>query len=123
MAFFSKERRKHPRLSVNFPIKFKIKNGQDDMHVFEASGRDISAGGLCMEVALLQEGAVEKVYKSKGCIEIEIDMPDMGRSIKSMGEIVWMRKDKGSDILGILFKDIPKEERTLLSTYVNQRLN
>ncbi len=122
MAYSGKERRNHPRLAVKFPIKFRIKNGQDDMHVFEASGRDISAGGLCMEMSLLQEGAMEKVYKSKGSVEIEIDMPDMGRSIKIMGEIMWMRKDQGNDILGIFFKDIPKEERIMLSTYVNQRL-
>ncbi len=122
MAYSGMNRRKHPRLEVKFPIKFKIKNGQDDMHVFEASGRDISAGGLCMEMSLLQEDAMEKVYKSKGRVDVEIDIPDMGRSIKTMGEIMWMRKDQGGDILGIFFKDISQEERVLLSEYVNQRL-
>lgn len=122
MAYAGSERRKDPRLSIKFPVKFKIKNGKTDMHVFQASGKDISAGGICMEMALLHEEAVEKVYKSKGFLEIEIDIPDTGKSISTEGEIVWMRKDQDKDMLGIFFRNISQEEKDLLAKYVSDRL-
>ena len=122
MAFAGSDRRKHPRLAVKFPVKFKIQNGQEDTHVFQAVGKDISAGGLCMEMAVLHERAMDKVFKSSGSLDMEIEVSDMGKSIRTRGEVVWMRKDQGNDVLGILFKDISEEERNILSTYISQRL-
>ena len=122
MAFAGSERRQYPRIAVKFPIKFKVKNGQEDMHVFEAVGKDISAGGLCMEMAVLHETAMDKVFKSSGSLDMEIDVPDIGKSIKARAEIVWLRKDQSNDILGILFKDISEEERNILASFIKQRL-
>ena len=121
MVYTGIERRKQPRLAVKFPVRFKIKNGQDNQDVFEATGRDISAGGICMEMILLAKDIMEKVFRSSGKLELEIDIPDMGHTIKASGEIVWMRKEQNNDILGIFFKDISEEEKNSLSNYVKQR--
>lgn len=114
------ERRKFPRLNVSFIVKFKIKDNQGNVHTFNADGRDVSAGGLCMEMALTDKGMIEKIYKNTCQMDMEIEVPDISHSIRTQGEVMWMREDNNSDILGVIFKDISESDRGLLSDYVKQ---
>ena len=121
MDYSGIERRQDPRYDVKFPVRFRIAEAGGSK-VFEASGKDISAGGLCMEIALSSKESVEKVYSSKGKLDMEIQVEGMGVPIKTEGSIVWIRKDKDNDILGIFFKNISEQHRGALASYVNSKL-
>ena len=122
MNYPEMERRQYPRLDVKFPVKFMISDGKGGTRVYEAAGKDISAGGLCMEMALSSKEAAEKVYESKGRLNMEIAVEGLGMPIKTEGSIVWLRKDKDNDILGIFFNNISKQNREALASFVSSRL-
>ncbi|MEE8317962.1 MAG: PilZ domain-containing protein [Candidatus Omnitrophota bacterium] len=85
------------------------------MYVFKPS--NISRKGLCLLT-------YEKL-KEKTCLDLELDIPGFSRSVKTTGQVVWIKELKKQDAqgrrqfyIGIRFLKIAPESEAILLTHL-----
>lgn len=90
-----KERRVHPRYSVQVPIDFWVLEDLDEIKsIHDRKKREkhlfawnISLEGMCI--------MTEETLKCGKILSLEITVPDAPKKIKVMGEVVWSNETAG----------------------------
>jgi hypothetical protein len=86
---------------------------------------NISTEGICMEMPKIDEewkvGLLSRMIK----VALEVKLPKINKSIKALGEVVWMsqtweqdRPDKDSYMIGLEFIDTPMNSRDTIREYI-----
>ncbi len=123
--------REHKRLQTRVGIEFRIASSFNDANFIEAVTRDISAGGVFIELAgshlsVQGENEVDDFLLIKSPIELKISLPNQKESIHAKGKAVWIEKQlPGKDYrhgVAITFTEIAAEDRKLIDRYVLSRL-
>ena len=108
------ERRRFQRIDSNLPLRYKnIKTATVPMGSLT---KDISEGGIRFKT---------NEFISLACrLVVEITLPTVQRPIKAISKEAWIRKLSSGEQyeLGNQFLEISKEDRSLITDYVN-RLN
>lgn len=119
--------REHKRLQTRVGIEFRIAASINDSRFIEAVTRDISAGGVFIELAeshltVQSENDVDDFLLIKSPIELKISLPNQKNSIMAKGKAVWIEKQlPGKDYrhgVAITFTEIASDDRKLIDRYV-----
>ncbi len=123
--------REHKRLQTRVGVQFRIATQGEEPPYKEAVTRDISAGGVFIELAgahltTQDENEVDDYLLIKRPIELKISIPTQPDSILAIGKAVWIEKQlPGKDYrhgVAITFTEIASDDRKLIDRYVLSRL-
>jgi c-di-GMP-binding flagellar brake protein YcgR len=125
--FSGVERRAYVRLETSVPIRFKI-SGKEMGKIYAATAKNMSHGGLCLEVHQNKEELIEKLSADDAKLGIDLDalIPKPGaagseKPVWVVGRVDWMRKPdrKNSTLLmGLKFENLTPEAYKQIHSYI-----
>jgi c-di-GMP-binding flagellar brake protein YcgR len=125
--FNGAERRAYVRLEKSLPVRFKI-SGNPTGSTYTATTRNISQGGLCIEIDHEKESLVEALSIADQKIGIDINslIPQRANTVTEMshwisGRVDWARKsDQDRNLLqvGLEFENLTEEARKRIRDYL-----
>lgn len=107
------EKRKYPRVATHIPVKYRKLNDPEGKSRSSVITANISDGGIRFKAA---------EFISMACrLILELDVPMFARPIKAISRVAWIAKasQKGNYEIGNQFLEMSKEDRELVSEYVN----
>ena len=118
------ERRRYIRLSTVFPVEFEIVS-LDDKEIYsefhQAFTRDVSEGGMCLEVNNLKDDLAERLSTKSAKLRLQINMPFSAKPIAAVAEAAWLKKIRehhpNKYLLGVSYEEIPEKERRSIVNY------
>lgn len=109
------ERRRFQRISSNLPVRYR--NLRTATVPMGSLTKDISEGGIRFKT---------NEFISLACrLVIEVTLPTVPKPIKAISKVAWIRKVSSGDQyeLGNQFLEISKEDRAMITDYVNRLAN
>ncbi|MFA6143117.1 MAG: PilZ domain-containing protein [Candidatus Omnitrophota bacterium] len=110
------ERRRAGRLESTLPLNYKNLRKSGVSPVGSLT-KNLSDSGVCFETS---------EFISLACrLVVEISLPTASKPIKAISKVAWIRRIPSSDQyeLGNQFLDMSKEDKVLISNFVNEALN
>ena len=112
------ERRRYIRVNTVFPVEFEIVS-LDDKEIYsefhQAFTRDVSEGGICLEVNNLKDELAEKLSRKTAKLRLQINMPFSVKPIAAVAEAAWIKKVKehppNKYLIGVSYEDIEQRQR------------
>jgi len=112
------ERRRYIRLSTVFPVEFEVIS-LDDKEIFcefhQAFTRDVSEGGMCLEINNLKDDLAEKLNRKSAKLRLQINMPFSSKPIEAVAEAAWIKKIKehhpNKYLAGVYYEKISEKDR------------
>ncbi len=110
------EKRAHPRVRVDLPVKYCLVNDKTEADAIREFGkkdlfalvRDISLGGMQI--------STEHPLKEGDVLAFEITLPGRAQPLVASAEVVWMNGNIG----GLHFLIISEEDQTALQAYLKR---
>jgi c-di-GMP-binding flagellar brake protein YcgR len=125
--FNGSERRAYVRLKKSLPVRFKI-SGNPTSQTYTAITKNISQGGLCLEIQHHKETLLEALSAADHKIGIDINtlIPQQNEAVSEIsfwvsGRVDWARKsDQEHQVLqvGLEFEDLTEEARKRIRDYL-----
>lgn len=125
--FNGKERRAYVRLETSLSVRFKI-SGQEMGKIYAATTKNMSRGGLCLEIHQDKEELLEKVSAdgTKLGIDLVALVPKPGVVDSEKPEWVdsrvdWLQKPNRKNptlLMGLRFEDLTEKARRLIHSYI-----
>ena len=125
--FNGKERRAYVRLEDSLPVRFEIP-GNPSGTIYTATTRNISQGGLCLEIDHKKEALLKTLSAAGQKIGIDINslIPQQANPVAEMsvwvsGRVDWARQsDQDRNLLqvGLEFEDLSEEARKRIRDYL-----
>ncbi len=121
------ERRRYIRLRPKEPISVRFKVIEESRKrkvaaADRAKTRSVSAGGMFLEIPLLEPKMLEGLLRGTHILSLEIDIPNAPHSIKALARVIWVEGEKGvkSDRygVGLSFLGIREDDRDKIMNYV-----
>jgi c-di-GMP-binding flagellar brake protein YcgR len=124
-SFNGKERRAYVRLQSSLPVKFKI-SAEHKSKTYTATTKNISRGGLCLEIDHPIQQLFENLSGTDLKISIDLDtlIPKTAASAKPAwisSRVDWARKPTAKNpamLLGLEFEGISDEARKRIHGYI-----
>jgi c-di-GMP-binding flagellar brake protein YcgR len=125
--FNGKERRAYVRLETSLPVRFRI-SGKEMSEIYAATTKNMSHGGLCLEVHQDKVELLEKLSSVDTKLGIDLDAlipkPGAAGSEKPVwvdSRVDWTRKPKSNDpvlLMGLEFENLTQEVRKKIHDYL-----
>ena len=125
--FNGNERRAYVRLETALPVRFKI-SGQEMSKIYAAITKNMSRGGLCLEIHQDKEELLEKLSAddTKLGIDLEPFVPKPGAADSEKpgwveSRVDWVRKPNRKNptlLMGLRFEDLTEKARRLIHGYI-----
>jgi c-di-GMP-binding flagellar brake protein YcgR len=125
--FNGRERRAYIRLETELPVRFKI-SGEKMSKIYTACTRNISHGGLCLEVHQAKEDLIDKLSADDPKLGIDLDtlIPDQNAAVSAKpvwinSRVDWTRKLNSKDsvlLMGLEFENLNQAARKKLHDYL-----
>ena len=111
------EHRKYIRLNAVFPVEFQFIDAETSGSISDIKQgftRDVSKGGICLEVNNLEEGLEQVIREGRAKLDIRLHIPLSMPETKAIAKIVWHEKVKSGYpnkyLIGLSFVQIdPKD--------------
>lgn len=123
-----KNRRKYVRLETVFPIEYQVisaEKGEAITDLQQGFTRNVSKGGMCLEINELQKGVVEKMGKPGTRILVYINMPFSKDPIKAETKVMWRKKLENGllnkYLFGIEYINMLESVRSKIFDYARKR--
>ncbi|MCA9417411.1 MAG: PilZ domain-containing protein [Candidatus Omnitrophica bacterium] len=126
--------RQHKRLKERIDVQFKLVGSSEvirDMQYRKAQTRDISAGGVFIELldthlTKQNQSIVDDFLLFKNQIDLLISMPTKQQPIHAAGKAVWIEKEvPGREYrhgIAICFTEVDPEDKEFINQFVLSRL-
>lgn len=125
--FNGKERRAYVRLETALPVRFKI-SGKEMSKTYAATTRNLSHGGLCLEVHQDKEELMDKLSADSTKLGIALDamIPKLGvadseKPLWVDSSVDWIRTPNRKNPtlrMGLRFEDLTQKARRLIHSYI-----
>jgi c-di-GMP-binding flagellar brake protein YcgR len=128
--FDGKERRAYVRLKRSLPVRFRIDDSQTGK-TYMAQTRNISRGGLCVEIDQETEELLEKISAAGHKIGIDVDtlIPKKATAVSAKSvwiysRVDWTRKAKKKRnlLMGLEFEDVAEETRRRIHDFIVEEM-
>ena len=126
-SFNGRERRAYVRLDSSLPVKFKI-SAEQKSKTYTATTKNISRGGLCLEIDQNIQQLLENLSGTDVKISIDLDtlipQPKTAPPAKAAwisSRVDWARKPTAKNpaiLLGLEFEGIDDEARKRIHGYI-----
>jgi Tfp pilus assembly protein PilZ len=123
-ASLSFDKRKHPRIKIQVPVKYKVINQSEEALALLEQKRgplagnsmDVSPEGLCL---------VTDHELAKGDIlKIEVSLPGESHVLRAFSEVMWSSQQEPGDFTaGIFFMALREEDAEKIKRFVEQSLS
>ena len=106
------EKRKHKRLRVRVPVRYRALKSGAGVEGAATLSRNISQGGIRFKAAEFISIATR--------LMLEMDLPVVSGSIRAISKIAWIRKTPAGDDfeVGSHFLEMSKKDKELVSEFV-----
>lgn len=122
--FSGEERRRFVRVSADLAVRIRL--GESVVSYPAAFARDISTGGLGVEIAGEYPDSYDKLKSWKGQVEVEMDLPS-GQKLVVPAAVAWGRLEevegKKKFRVGLKFLELDERSRRLLSELVKAKVD
>ena len=125
--FNGKERRAYVRFETSLPVRFKI-SGKEMSKIYAATTKNMSQGGLCLEVHQDKEELIKKLSAVDTELGIDLDALIPKRGVAGSekpawidSRVDWMRKPNHKNpklLMGLKFEDLTQEARRKIHSYI-----
>ena len=88
--FSGRERRAYFRLERSMPVRFKV-FAKQEIKIFSATTKNISKGGLCLEIHQNIEELIENLSAGEQKISVDLDTLIPGPNAATSPEPVWIK--------------------------------
>jgi c-di-GMP-binding flagellar brake protein YcgR len=122
-----RERRAYIRLETALQVRFKV-SGKEMSKIFTATTKNISHGGLCLEVQQDKEDLIDKLSADHPTLRIDLDslIPDQDAAVSTKrvwvnSRVDWTRKSNSKNpalLLGLEFEDLTRAARKKIHDYL-----
>ena len=129
--FNGKERRAYVRLKQSLPVRFKIDLSQSGK-TYLAKSRNISRGGLCVEIADEAEELAEKISAPGHKIGIDINTLIPTQKTVVTEKSIWIdsrvdwaskpNKERRTLLMGLEFENMPGETRRRIYDFIVEQM-
>lgn len=117
--------RRHIRIPSILPVDFQLRGGggeRFDPEIRTAFTRDLSEGGLRLEITTLPEVVAARL-RGKEPLTIEVDIALPGRTLRIPGRVAW--RGPGADtragwVVGVQFTDVSAADAAAITEYARQ---
>jgi len=117
----SVEHRKYIRLNAAFPVEFQFIDSETSGSISDIKQgftRDVSKGGICLEVNNLEEGLEQVMKEGRAKVDIRLHIPLSMPETKAIAKIAWHEKIKSGYpnkyLIGLSFLQIdPKDSNRI----------
>lgn len=127
ISFDGKERRVYVRLEKSLAVRFKISREQMNK-TYTATTKNISQGGLCLEIHQDTQELIEDLSGGDSKIGIDLDtlIPQPNTAVSTTpawinSRLDWARKPTAKDpamLLGLEFEGVTDEARKRIHDYI-----
>lgn len=115
------EHRKYIRLNAAFPVEFQFIDSETSGSISDIKQgftRDVSKGGICLEVNNLEEGLDQVIKEGRAKVDIRLHIPLSMPETKAIAKIAWHEKIKSGYpnkyLIGLSFLQIdPKDSKRI----------
>jgi len=115
------EHRKYIRLNAAFPVEFQFIDAETSGSISDIKQgftRDVSKGGICLEVNNLEEGLDQVMKEGRAKVDIRLHIPLSMPETKAIAKIAWHEKIKSGYpnkyLIGLSFLQIdPKDSNRI----------
>ena len=110
------ENRRFPRVTTHIPVKYRKLRDPEGTVKAGTITRNLSEGGVRFKTS---------EFISMACrLILELDMPMFTKPVKAISKVAWIRKEASGDDfeVGNQFLEISKQDKELVSEYVNSLL-
>ncbi len=123
-ASLSFDKRKHPRIRVHVPVKYKVINQSEEaLALLEqkkgplaGNSLDVSPEGLCL--------VTDHTLAKGDILKIEVNLPGEGQALRAFSEVMWSRtQEPGVFSAGIFFMALREEDAEKIKRFVETTLN
>ncbi len=125
-ASLSFDKRKHPRIAVEIPVKYKIINQTEAALALLEQKKAVQTGNS-------QNVSVEGLFLVGGhrlaqgdILKIEVPLPDEGAPVRAFAEVIWSRDEglpPGRHGAGIFFMALRDEDAVKMRKFVDRELS
>ncbi len=117
--FAGDERRKFVRVTAEIPLKIRFRGRL--LEFPGAFSRDVSTGGLGVELDAQFPEVSAELMAFRGDLDIEVTLPEDEGMLNCIAEVRWATKcaeNEGNVLLGLSFKDLDDEQKDKLDGLV-----
>ena len=110
----SLDKRKHKRLRVHVPVKYRaLKTGPSGMAEIATLSKDLSEGGVRFRAAEFISIATRLI--------LEMNLPLLNKPVKAISKIAWIRKAPAGDSyeIGGRFLEMSDKDKEIIAEYVD----
>ena len=125
------EKRRYVRLYVRLKVRFQVEGGPEGK-IYEAETRNVSQGGLCLEVMKDTKEILARFYSENPLLKIALDLPGADETVETAARPAWIStrvgwmeppvEDSQPLLLGMAFEDLPPSEKERIATYFADKL-
>ena len=112
------EKRQYVRMKTVFPVEFTVLDERGEKssgHLLQGFTRDVSAGGLCVELKSFAKETEADFSRPKAALSLSIDPPFAHHPIEALGIVAWFKKTGPAYTLGVSYTQIdPKARRRII---------
>lgn len=121
------ERRRYIRLETVFPVEFQVlstKTGETVSGLRQGFTKNVSEGGICLEVNELENGFMKDILSSDTELLLCLDVPNVKEPFNARSRVRWSKKIKedfhNKYLLGLEYVQIQEEVRKEIIGYAKK---
>jgi len=122
------EKRQYVRMSTVFPVEIEFPQEpgkKSSPHLLQAFTRDVSAGGMCLELKILAHEIEKEYFIPSAQLALTINPLFAKRPIQATAKIVWFKKQEAPlppcYLAGVVYTQIDEKERSRLIRYAKRQ--
>ncbi len=114
------DRRKYLRLDMVFPVEFQLVDPETKQPLtpwFQGFSRNVSAGGICLEINNPEKSFLELVRSGKCALSLRLELPASNKKIFALSHVAWREDlpEKGKLFFGLCYDWIePADIRSIM---------
>ncbi|OIO37316.1 MAG: hypothetical protein AUJ72_04760 [Candidatus Omnitrophica bacterium CG1_02_46_14] len=116
-------------MNTVFPVEFEIlqTTGEaDDAHLLQSFTRDVSAGGLCLELKILNPETEIKIQTPNLELGLTINLTFAMHPVKAQARIVWIKKQDverpARYLIGVVYTRVDEKDRSRIISYARRQI-
>ncbi len=121
-------RRKYIRLDTVFPVEFQLVEPETKQALtpwIQGFSRNVSSGGICLEVNNPEKIILDLVSGGKQVISLRLELPASNKKVLALSHIVWQQDipEKTKLLFGLSYDRIQPSDNQLIMRWANFKKN
>ena len=123
------EKRQYVRMDTVFPVELEVLQATGEKgpgSLLQAFTRDVSAGGMCLELKVFAEDIEQKLSIPHSQLGLTINSTFAKRPVEAVAKIVWIQKQEAPlpsrYLIGVVYTQIDEKARARLIRYAKRQL-